>query len=55
MGHFDICFNEVRDISKAVSNLMLVNKSIDTYGVTPQLRDLVGDSFQRSGIALSTE
>lgn len=40
---------------KAMHNLYVIHESIEKYGVTDQLKDLVSSSFESMGVSLSTE
>ena len=48
-------FYELNTQLDAVTNLITIRQSIQKYGKTPQLMDLVGASFEGSGITFSNE
>ena len=50
----EICNNLTKGLM-AVSNLYTIRESIDKYGVTNQLRDLVGSSVESVNVTLSVE
>ena len=46
---------EIQSGLSTLNNLFVIKQSIETYGNTPQLKDLVGKSFEDSGVNLSIE